>query len=160
MLYEAGVQFHRQHGRLPGAVPTASPDRRKTVREPLLEPAPARRSRRWRVLWVCAAALVVVGLMFELPGEDEPIAQPAFPVTQRQVPSASMQRNAINDGLRVGMPERNVLGSIGAPISVEGGRWLYGPSWIRLEEGRVVEWYSSPLHPLKVSRISEPWVDD
>ena len=28
-------------------------------------------------------------------------------------------------------------------------RWDYGPSWIRFENDKVVDWYSSPLQPLK-----------
>lgn len=40
----------------------------------------------------------------------------------------------------------------GAPIMVNGDRWDYGPSWIRFENGKVVDWYSSELQPLKASR--------
>ena len=35
---------------------------------------------------------------------------------------------------------------------LSGVHWEYGPSWVRFECGQVVDWYSSPLNPLKASR--------
>jgi hypothetical protein len=37
---------------------------------------------------------------------------------------------------------------LGEPDSVHGNRWEYGPSWVRFEDGRVSDWYSSPLREL------------
>jgi hypothetical protein len=67
---------------------------------------------------------------------------------------------AQREGLRLGMPERVVLEVIGAPVTRETDHWSYGPSWIRFKRGRVVEWYSSPLHPFRISRDSEPWPEE
>jgi hypothetical protein len=30
-------------------------------------------------------------------------------------------------------------------------RWDYGPSWVTFDHGKVNDWYSSKLHPLKTS---------
>src|SRR3546814_436027 len=60
--------------------------------------------------------------------------------------------------LRQGMPERDVVALLGHPVSRElgGTHWQYGSSWVRFECAQVVDWYSSPLHPLKASRSSPP----
>jgi hypothetical protein len=39
----------------------------------------------------------------------------------------------------------------GEPTLIGGDRWEYGPSWIRLEDGKVTDWYSSPLRPLRTA---------
>jgi hypothetical protein len=39
----------------------------------------------------------------------------------------------------------------GEPVSGWEQRWEYGPSWIAFRCGVVVDWYSSPLRPLKVA---------
>src|SRR3546814_18999640 len=56
------------------------------------------------------------------------------------------------------MPERDVVALLGHPVSRElgGTHWQYGSSWVRFECAQVVDWYSSPLHPLKASRSSPP----
>src|SRR3546814_6602739 len=60
--------------------------------------------------------------------------------------------------LRQVMPERDVVALLGQPVSRElgGTHWQYGSSWVRFECAQVVDWYSSPLHPLKASRSSPP----
>lgn len=56
--------------------------------------------------------------------------------------------------LRQGMPLREVLAMLGEPVSRElgGSQWSYGPSWVRFECDEVIDWYSSPLHPLRASK--------
>ncbi|MEO7637690.1 MAG: hypothetical protein ABIS85_00615 [Pseudoxanthomonas sp.] len=43
----------------------------------------------------------------------------------------------------------------GNPTHSDEAEWTYGPSWIRFEDRRVVDWYSSPLRPLK-TRTDSP----
>lgn len=47
-----------------------------------------------------------------------------------------------------GLSRDEVRSMLGDPLSVQGDRWEYGPSWVRFEDGQVVDWYSSPLHSL------------
>src|SRR3546814_15203096 len=60
--------------------------------------------------------------------------------------------------LRQGMPERDVVALLGHPVSrvLGGTHWQYGSSWVRFECAPLVDWYSSPLHPLKASRSRPP----
>ena len=37
----------------------------------------------------------------------------------------------------------------GEPITRDDYRWDYGASWIAFDRGKVNDWYSSPLQPLK-----------
>ncbi|QOW18807.1 J domain-containing protein [Lysobacter ciconiae] len=53
--------------------------------------------------------------------------------------------------LEPGMDTASVILIQGKPLAVNGNRWDYGPSWLRFEDGQLVDWYNSPLHPLKVS---------
>jgi hypothetical protein len=46
------------------------------------------------------------------------------------------------------MTRDDVREALGEPSSVHGERWEYGPSWVRFDDGRVVDWYSSPLRSL------------
>jgi hypothetical protein len=61
--------------------------------------------------------------------------------------------------LAPGMGEDAVRAAEGEPLIMSDGRWEYGPSWVRFEGHKVVDWYSSPLRPLKSapsSSISQP----
>src|SRR5690606_32644145 len=50
--------------------------------------------------------------------------------------------------LQIGMDEDTVRAIQGDPMQWSGAEWIYGPSWLRFEDGHLVDWYSSPLHPL------------
>ena len=53
-----------------------------------------------------------------------------------------------------GLSEGDVVAMLGEPAGRElgGTHWLYGPSWVRFECSQVIDWYSSPLEPLRASR--------
>ncbi|HMM68118.1 MAG TPA: J domain-containing protein [Dokdonella sp.] len=158
MLYEAGVQFHRQHGRLPGAMPLPGVERRQVARD---DPAPRAnkpRSRSGLYLLILAGGFALWAAYALLPGDEPAPAYPPAVVADRQ--PVGVARSAVSEGLRLGMPQRVVLSEIGEPFSRDEERWSYGPSWIRFRKGRVVEWYSSPLHPLRVSRDGREWMGD
>ena len=54
-----------------------------------------------------------------------------------------------------------VRASEGEPtLMVSNERWEYGPSWIRFEHGKVVDWYSSPLYPLNTATRRSPHGND
>jgi hypothetical protein len=63
--------------------------------------------------------------------------------------------------IRIGDPKRRVRAVLGPPIIATAFVWEYGPSHVRFESGRVVDWYSSPMKPLPADeRSREPgWVD-
>jgi hypothetical protein len=37
----------------------------------------------------------------------------------------------------------------GPPDMENADRWEYGPSWVAFQCGKVVDWHSSPLRPLR-----------
>jgi DnaJ domain len=153
-MYGAAMEFERQHGRLPGAPPLrhapveASPP--PPAAAPSIAPPP---QRRWRWLLIAAAALAFIAwLLWDsgwLPGNDEP--EPA--TTSQQDPSdsrpADHHKSAPSLTVALGMDTDAVRAIEGEPMLVGENRWDYGPSWIRFENDKVVDWYSSPLRPLK-----------
>ncbi len=157
-LYEAGVQFHRQHGRLPGAMPLPGVERRQAAREDPAPRATKPRRRSGLYLLVLAGGLGLWALYALLPGDEPAPTYPSAVVVDRQ--PVGVARSPAGEGLRLGMPQRVVISEIGEPFSRDEDRWSYGPSWIRFRKGRVVEWYSSPLHPLRVSRDGREWLED
>ncbi|MFZ7096201.1 J domain-containing protein [Luteimonas dalianensis] len=154
--YAAAIDFHRHHGRLPGAaprapaarpLPSAEPQAQVPValeEEPLQERQPPSKFVRYGIVLVAAgAAWWFTHSDVPLPGFLDGVAG-----SQRGIePSAAI-------ALRQGMQSREVIAILGDPVSRElgGVHWEYGPSWVRFECGQVVDWYSSPLHPLKASR--------
>ena len=56
--------------------------------------------------------------------------------------------------IKIGMDVETVRSIQGNPMHSEGSEWIYGPSWIRFERDRVIDWYSSPLHRLETETPS------
>lgn len=177
LQYAAALEFHRLHGRLPGAKPpvTAALTNRSLIRIvppsptrpgsipvvmplPLLLPPvparpegrPARRDRPNRLL-VAALTLAAIAatwhLLPRLEAEPEPGPALAAVVDPDGLPARPPGL------LELGMEAEMVIELLGQPIrGADGdGHWLYGPSWVRFECGQVTDWYSSPLHPLRVA---------
>ena len=156
--YAAAIEFHRHHGRLPGAAarvpasaaPTFAPAPVQSHAAHAVEDAPLQEGRapskfvRYGIVLVAAlAAWWFIRGGVPLPGFLDGVAG-SERGTQASAASA----------LRQGMHARGVAAILGDPVSRElgGVHWEYGPSWVRFECGRVVDWYSSPLNPLKASR--------
>jgi hypothetical protein len=80
-------------------------------------------------------------------------AEPEPATTSQQGPSDSRlpehHESASRSTIALGMDTDAVRAIEGDPMLVGENRWDYGPSWIRFENDKVVDWYSSPLHPLK-----------
>jgi hypothetical protein len=49
------------------------------------------------------------------------------------------------------MSRDSVVALEGEPLSTNGPQWDYGPSWVAFRCGRVADWYSSPLRPLRTA---------
>ena len=79
----------------------------------------------------------------------EPAAQEAITAQQDGQPVVAPPRL-----IEIGMDAETVRSIQGDPVQWEGSEWIYGPSWIRFERGRVIDWYSSPLRRLKTETSS------
>ncbi|MFT4255609.1 MAG: J domain-containing protein [Pseudoxanthomonas sp.] len=158
-LYRQALQFHAVHGRLPGS--PARPVRAAPELAHVVSPVPVpvtlidvagvddagtapgiHRRRAWLAavgiaiwqLWLCwpTAHDASQGLGDAGDSETEP--------TPSHLPAL----------LSPGMGMDSVLAIQGPPSLRSDTLWEYGPSWLRFEDGVLVEWHSSPLYRLKV----------
>jgi hypothetical protein len=169
--YSAAMEFHRRHGRLPGAplgprvavVPQDTDagelaEIPETTPEPAawsghaneasrIEEPPARtHATRW---WLLAAAVVIAVAAWSLiPATDEPEASTDDEPAAAATPSHHVAPSA---SFGLGSSESEVLAIEGEPMGRTDDRWEYGPSWVRFENDQVVDWYSSPLRGLHVT---------
>jgi len=151
-LYSGAIRFHRIHGRLPGSTPRFTAPASRAAHEPHHAPpqsvrTPARNDRsapsatpRIAVLSVLALVVVMVVLHWSETAQVAPhadangaVAAPIDPDTPR---------------LELGMEEAAVIAIQGQPERVQDDVWNYGSSWVRFEEGHVVDWASVPPNRL------------
>lgn len=157
-LYGMAMEFHREHGRLPGAplarsnTPTPGTNSSQPAR-PTGGRQPRRRSGRWLLL---PAAAAVIWLLW--PGEQPSAPAPSIIGAAHPAPQPAPPAKAVvNPPLGLGMDADAVRAIEGEPtLMVNDERWEYGPSWIRFEHGKVVDWYSSPLYPLSTTNRRSP----
>lgn len=159
-LYHEALRFHLRYGRLPGA----SQPRAPAAAGPASPDAPgvpggegdvdtAAASRLW--WWLLLVAAIVAGSMLfgsRDTSSTGPGALSAAPVPDS--PDAPLQ--AMPDSLALGMDIDTVLAIQGEPVHRNDGHWDYGPSWLRFERGKLVDWYSSRLSPLRTATTSPP----
>ncbi|MFK2874606.1 J domain-containing protein [Dyella lipolytica] len=153
--YNAAMEFHRRYGRLPGAAaPTSRAPIDSGVRavHPPLALRGLRKQVRARLMIALAVAAVCV-LLWNV-GSLSQNANVASPKTSEPDTTSTSPENT--PMLTLGMSPENVHAIEGDPDLIEDDRWEYGPSWVRFEHGQVVDWYSSPLHPLEVSVDTPP----
>lgn len=155
--YSASLGFHRVHGRLPGATPAAVPDFSTMATDPqrVLQarrerpaPAPHQRPNRWLLLVLSLVAIIPLwNLIPSLDTGTTVAQQAASALRDDSAPPAPTL-------VELGMEPGTVTELAGPPIvdTSNGEHWVYGPSWVRFECGQVVDWYSSPLHPLPVAQ--------
>lgn len=178
-LYESALAFQRQHGRLPGALPmrgrdaeTAPADMHADAPRPAAAPTPragtphgahpasgpglAARAPRFRYGISAIAVAVAAGAMFWLNLEEaaEPAPTTTTGATRVERADGGNGRADTAGRIALGMDARQVLAIQGPPVNAYERRWDYGPSWIGFHCGRVVDWYSSPLRPLRVDSDS------
>ena len=167
-LYGAATQFHRQHGRLPGS---ATPSHRQSMgTESAHTPAPPSTApRRSPVVWVLGGVVLLVWLIWLPPwGSDDLVESDGATASDpgaaesvaRAHPAPDMSRppplpNPAQT-MKIGMEADVVLAIQGEPVSRDEGRWDYGPSWIAFDQGKVTDWYSSTLRPLKAATKYPP----
>jgi hypothetical protein len=96
---------------------------------------------------------VVVLVLFNSTNDDSPPAsQP--PIGTAMPEEADTEFTSSEQQLEIGMDAESVREIQGEPMQRDGTEWIYGPSWLRFERGRLVDWYSSPLHALKTATSS------
>ncbi|MGV8930553.1 MAG: hypothetical protein ACOH1R_00355 [Luteimonas sp.] len=162
-LYAAAIDFDRAHGRLPGAPRVAlarmaaDPMAHATAAEEPTSrtPAPATTtpdptmagSRPW-LRYIVLLGLVGIVLLWLPPREP---SEPELQTSVSNAPSADHVQAAQASTIGLGMDGTQVLRLQGAPLNDDDTHLDYGPSWIDLRCGKVSDWYSSPLRPLRVS---------
>ena len=175
-MYNAALDFHRRYGRMPGNSSKPTPPRGVTTRphawretrasvETRDTPAP-QRSQTGLMLLAGLAALAVIAWLIagssleDATDENDPSvpashieAAQAAPVEAPVDEDAAAAPDAIPAPrhLRLGMHRDAVVALEGQPLSTNGPQWDYGPSWVSFRCGRVADWYSSPLRPLRTA---------
>jgi len=165
--YTAAMEFHRRHGRLPGAPQTAAPEGRQlsdTAREmpdpfaqrrrqpfaaspwPSAAAPAARRPHARMALLLVIAALSVLGWTMHSASSSSSADDDS--ASQAGAGNVAQETQASAAVLQVGMSADEVRTVEGEPLATHGDLWEYGPSWIRFEHDEVIEWHSSPLRPL------------
>jgi hypothetical protein len=157
-MYAAAMEFHRRHGRLPGATQTHAAPAPGPAHSPK-EAMPANlhvppRINRWLLALL---AILLVGFLIQS------MLTPIEPATTPGTPAAPMARTPAvapaTPALRVmtlGSTARQVRELNGEPVSGWEQRWEYGPSFVEFRCGLVVDWYSSPLRPLRTDTERPP----
>lgn len=173
--YGAAMEFHRRHGRLPGASRAATADgpagstgwpgatheaadpfvvRRGHAPQgqmPLEASSPTKgRSRGKLVVLLVIATLIVLGwTVHEASLQTSPDVADEDAPAQAEAGSVSREPVATEAVLHLGMSTDDVRALEGEPVAVHGDLWEYGPSWVRFDHDEVVDWHSSPLRPLR-----------
>lgn len=160
LQYKTAVQFHRVHGRLPGSPRGAgTPDGTTEAGHRLADrpahaspPArPGESGTATRNGWL-AALLIALALYLLLSGLDERAGMSGSDSTRQENADASTVAGPQSAQLRLGMDAAAVLQVQGTPTRMGTSVWEYGPSWVRFEKGKLVEWHSSPLYRLKTAQ--------
>jgi hypothetical protein len=171
-LYTAATRFHRRHGRLPGtAAPPRDPGAGSQMMATALSPAVASCANSWSAAsrsrppgdadktpsprttaWALLLLVLLLVLTFSWGWLSPPTPEESSSAPVRSDPKGA----AITDAhdLELGMDEATVIAIQGDPMLVRNKRWDFGPSWVEFDEGRVVDWYSSPQHPLRTATPS------
>lgn len=167
--YGAAMEFHRRHGRLPGspapsrAASAGNNERHEVVADPFAVPREAAIShhaarvqgttrRRPAIRFAAVLAVAALGI---LGWSAYSVYSPSATGDASDDVAGSVQASAIERGdaadtpmLHLGMSADEVRAVEGDPVSMHGDLWEYGPSWVRFDHDRVVDWHSSPLRAL------------
>ena len=146
-LYDSALEFHRTHGRLPGNLP---PPRTFVPAEPPpgASPSAVPKRHRWLLAGACLLALLLYWLGLGMRSGDLPSLDPVGPGDR--VAPGLLQPHAPD--LALGMDKHLARKLLGKPDEESAMRWDYGPSWVEFQCGKVIGWYSSPMHPLRVDQ--------
>ena len=159
-LYTAALDFHRRYGRLPGALPRAAastPPVHAAAFEAVARPQPPSEvsaPRPW-LRYLLLSGLAGAILLWLAPGHQ---AEPEMQTAASVHPAGAHVLGV--SIFKLGSDRALVRQLQGAPFNDgDDSHWNYGPSWIEFRCGRVSDWYSSPLHPLRVRKASPDTAD-
>jgi hypothetical protein len=171
--YRAAIAFHDRYGRLPGApgqggtLPPASATQAYLRAAESAHPTPETATEATAAAgfgrisrWFIAASLLGVGAL------GVALLQPLFAdliETPQGAASAATAVGATPGGgqgqatfIATGMGKDTVQDIQEEPLDRHAPRWDYGPSWVEFRCDKVVDWYSSPLWPLRVPSERAP----
>lgn len=160
-------EFQREHGRLP-LQPLNAPAEPAFALAGGGAPAPAPQvggedgvrvgGLKWML--VSAAVALAIWALAPEPAKPPPPEAQGPSLAEREAQRATddearrRARYAMTFGVRIGDGPERVKAILGAPLIVGGDVWEYGPSHVIFRDGRVVDWYSSPLQPISVDEAS------
>jgi DnaJ-like protein len=175
-MYNAALDFHRRYGRMPGvtthgarkpaggAMGAHIPNASRVSGEHEAVPAQPQRSSGGLVLLAVLAALAVIAWLIAGSVDESTNDAESTPPAHVEAADPTPAESAIEDDdaaspratpaprhLRLGMTRDAIIALEGEPLSTNGPQWDYGPSWIAFRCGRVADWYSSPLRPLRTA---------
>lgn len=180
-LYDAALDFHARYGRMPGAAvagslspecvdaPLSAPRPAGAPVDASLEIKAASGFARLSRCFVAVSLAAIAILGWRLAGSghrddrgnDLANVQEADAAAAQSAAATSEVRKhrarnaapamAAAQAIAPGMGKDTVRDILGEPLDMHALRWTYGPSWVEFHCGRVVDWYSSPLRPLRVS---------
>ncbi len=169
-IYALALRFHKQHGRLPGGKSPVAERTKTAARAQAPEPAPRERALvaaaspetgtgaippRNFTLWILLVLAILIVSLFLDSYSSKTAAEPKFPRSENARPTTVNPDAFVQ--LEIGMRAADVVALQGRPVRVRGEDWDYGPSWLRFDgRGRLVDWHSSPLRPLKAATESPP----
>jgi hypothetical protein len=168
VAYRRLLEYHKAHDRLPGSrqqTPRAQPESSGGV-----DRAPP--AMRRTAPWLAVFAVLSAGALWMIwpvdperdtgtdwsPPETTPEPVDAVEPTPSPAPTAAIADYGNyperDRGIRIGDTKATVRSILGRPILSSSDAWEYGPSHVRFQDGRVIDWYSSPLKPLRVDEAS------
>lgn len=157
--YSAALAFHRRYGCFPGAVDdsdAARPVCTAVAGTPVIEQRPAVRIRALLALFAATALVIWIEVSWTTPEPKVTGTHLRYDTHATDMPALSADVTSpsitwVPARLRPGMSPAQVRAQLGEPFGggTDARLWLYGPSWLRFECDQLVEWYSSPLAPLK-----------
>ncbi|MET0330182.1 MAG: J domain-containing protein [Dyella sp.] len=155
--YAAAMDFQRRHGRLPGASGSRA-SAVKPVHQPrYVETWPAVMPRRSHTRLLAVLVIIIIGGVLWSVGptpSEAPEEAPGDSIPAEY--GLGIAGLPLVVPLALGDTTESVRTSEGTPLVVRADRWEYGPSWIRFQQDQVVDWYSSPLQPLKTAPSRSP----
>lgn len=185
-LYDAALDFHMHYRRMPGAMPSGRlpPEQPGTCAGSVapshsfagdprpIEPTASGFGRISRYfVTVSLVAIAVLGWRV-VENKPENGSDPAAGAGAGRVAAFETSDDSGKQPARVaakpltatlaispGMGKNTVRDILGEPLDMHALRWSYGPSWVEFRCDKVVDWYSSPLRPLRVSAARDASAD-
>jgi len=147
--------FERRYGRLPGQVLPPPRANESVVRAEEMKPDAATSPPTTRSGLVLVTVVLTTAFLLLWWVERETPTGAAQSVGPAHVERTRTQAAPSRKTIRTGDSPAHVRTLLGEPILRDGEVWEYGPSHVRFERQRVVDWYSSPMAPLPVESTQD-----